>query len=203
MTISDERKKHWLRQDLWTVDEASFLLAGVEPGSEPPPPKRVKRLKQGASLKVRLNAMTKANSEFLAFKTSLTDSREAISRAVKSRALQLVEGKWIEPAELIKWAVLKQLPNCPFKLDSLANWPTAYHTLGQKKRTEKADWILATLRDMLLEPSRLSKTKTGMPGWRDAVKKKLPPLDHAPNMSENQFKKLWQELRKSGEIGDE
>ena len=202
MTISDERKKHWLRQDLWTVEEASFLLAGVEPGSEPPAPKRIKRLKEGASLKVRLDAMTEANADSLAFKASLTDSREAISRAVESRALELVEGKWIEPAKLIKWAVLKQLPNYPFKLDSLGNWQ-ANHTLGQKKRTEIVVWILATLRNMHLQPSRLSKTKTGMPGWRDAVKKELPPLHQAPNMSENQFKKLWQELRKSGEIGDE
>ena len=202
MTISDERKNHWRRQDLWTIDEASFLLAGVEPGSNQPAPKRIKRLKEGASLKVRLDAMTEANADSLAFKASLTDSREAISRAVESRALQLVKGKWIEPEKLITWAVLKQLPNFPFKLDSLGDLQ-ANHTLGQKKRTERADWILATLRDMHLQPSRLSKTKTGMPGWRNEVKKKLPPLGQAPHMSEKPFNKLWQELRTSGEIGDE
>lgn len=187
MTISKERMQHWLRQDLWTFDEASHLLAGVEPGSDTPPQKRIPREIWEENLAVRLEAMTQANSETLAFQAAVIGAREAINRAVDSRALQLVKGKWIGPSELIRWAVVRQLPNCPFNLDSLANRPASHISLEQKRIAEKKDWILRTLRGMGQEPSKLPTMKVGRPGWRDAVKKKLPPLGLAPKMTEKQL----------------
>jgi hypothetical protein len=50
------------------------------------------------------------------------------------------------------------------------------------------------------EPSKLPRKPNGGLGWRGEVQKKLRPLGQPPNLTEAHFKKLWQQLRDTGEI---
>jgi len=201
MAISEAQKLHWLNQDLWTLEEAAHLLAGHEPGAQPPPVAAIDKKISTADLATRLEAVIHAQAANLNFTKSVQTASEALTRAIECQALSCAKSKWVRPAEVIRWACESGLwPQFPYSFSDLVGRPAPLALVPVKKRTIQADWILNSIRTMGYEPSKLPRKPNGGLGWRGEVQKKLRPLGQPPNLTEAHFKKLWQQLRDTGEI---
>ncbi|MEK0417836.1 MAG: hypothetical protein RI949_1842 [Pseudomonadota bacterium] len=201
MTIPEAQKAQWLKQDLWTLDEAAYLLVGHKPGALPPSVKKIDTKIYTKNLDNRLEATIQAHTEYLNFRQSVRSAHEALTRAIESQNLLCVKNKWVHPADVIRWASEADLwPEFPFSSSHLADRPAPPISTPIKKRTIQADWILKTIRAMGYEPSKLPRKPNGHLGWRGEVKRKLPPKQQPLDLTEKRFDKLWQELRASGEI---
>lgn len=203
MAISEAQKLSWLKQDLWTLAEAAHLLAGHEPGVQPPLVAVIDKKVYTADLDTRLEAVIYAHAENLNFTQSVQTAYEALTRAIECQTLSCAKNKWLRPAEVIRWVCQSGLwPQFPFSDSDLVGRPAPTALLAVKQRTIQTDWILNTIRTMGYEPSKLPRKPNGGLGWRGEVQKRLPYLNHPPNLTVPKYKKLWQHLRDSGEINE-
>jgi len=179
--LSDARKKHWLRQDLWTIAEAASLLAGQDPTDLPPAIRRLNKDVYSKGLEERLGALIEAHSPHIDFGKARIDALDAIGRAISAGHLQNVHEKWLRPADVIGWASKTGLWSGFPYAGKDATPPRCNQTEAPlAASTRERDELTPLIREALQRasnPSSNAEVLTILRSWTEPTRKRHPLVD--------------------------